>query len=124
MPMRTLVLVFALAGCDVEGMDECETPHQEGPGLSGTASYLLGDGSRLDADLSEHGYVDTGTSVIEIHSRFTDAFSHERAFELRITGMAVGTFDLAGRAEVCLPRMTNGPDICSPVSGTIEVRAF
>lgn len=121
MSLKSIGVLF-LAAC--EGMDECETVHQEGPGLSGFATYMLGDGSRLETDLGTGGYARTSAGTITIHGSFTDAFSRKRTFELDVTGMSVGTFDLEGRGSVCMQRMTNGAEVCSPLTGTIEVRAL
>jgi len=124
MSLKLISIVALLAACDLEGTDTCETTHQEGPGLSGMATYTLGDGSRQTSDLGTRSWAEVTAGTISISSKFTDSFGHDRSFELRVTGMTEGTFDLDGRAEVCMRRMTNGPDVCSPATGTIEVRSL
>jgi hypothetical protein len=113
--------LLALAGC-VEG--ECMTTAQTGPGLSGAASYTLGDGSRLDVDLGARGWAELTAGTVTIDSKLTDAWGRERAFELHVRALSVGTFDLADHGDACMPRQSSGPSICAPLTGTIEVRAL
>ena len=120
----SLLLLALLPACDLEGNETCETPSQTGPGLTGSASYVLGDGSRMDSDLDMGGFARTSSGSITISADFVDAWSRKRSFDLHAGRLSVGTFDLAGRGDICLPRMTGGADVCSPLTGTIEVRAL
>jgi hypothetical protein len=121
--MRAALLLLALAGCDLEG--SCETVEQTGPGMSGVAVYTLGDGSRLEADL-DRASARTRTDGIEMLGELVDQWGIEKLFSLRLDTIEPGTYDLAARdARVCMERRSGDlDDVCTPLTGTLELRAF
>lgn len=120
--ITAVVLALAPSACTVlEGT--CETVEQEGPGMSGAASYLLGDGTQIDSSLDDTGLADVKTEGIEMSGRLVDSWGVKRTFVIHVAALEAGTYDLAGVGDACLPRQSNGPDICAPLTGTLELRA-
>lgn len=114
-------LLLALAACDFDG--SCEVVEQTGPGMSGLATYMLGDGSLLQADL-DRAFADTRTDGFEVESKLKDQWGIERAFTVRVSAVTPGTYDLADiPATMCMVRQSGGSEACSPLTGTLELRA-
>ena len=123
--MRTLILIAAIAmtGCEVLG-GSCETVEQHGPGMGGTATYTLADGTRLTKDLDYVAAPDINGDGIEAFITFEDEWGIKRAATLNIYVTELGTFDLTGNGDACMVRQTGGDEICAPLTGTIELRAY
>jgi len=123
--MRTLIFAAAIAatGCEALG-GSCMTVEQSGPGMAGLATYTLADGTRLTKDLDYVAQPDINSDGIESRITFEDEWGIQRAAILNIYVTELGTFDLAGQSDACIVRQTGGDEICAPLTGTIELRAY
>jgi hypothetical protein len=120
MSLRLALLALLAPGCGAFGT--CQEVREDGPGLTGTLVYVLGDGTRLEATLEDSWIALTGNTEVTIQGRFRDAFARDRHYTLRITDLAPGLLDVTGRGAFCLVRQTGSPPVCSGLSGTIDVR--
>ncbi len=118
-----LAAAIAMTGCEALG-GSCETVEQHGPGMAGSASYVLGDGTTLTKDLDYVAAADIVTDGIELHITFEDEWGIKRAATVHIAVTQVGVFDLAGRGDACVVRQSGSDEICAPLTGTIDLRAF
>lgn len=120
--MRATLILLALAGCDFDG--SCETVQQTGPGITGLVTYMLGDGTRLEADLGTRTFTDTRSDGFDVVGKLKDAWGIERSFTVRVLATEPGTYDLATLpATLCMVRQSGGSDVCSALTGTLELRA-
>jgi hypothetical protein len=118
-----LTAVIASTGCEGLG-GSCMTVEQHGPGMAGMASYVLGDGTKLTKDLDNVPNADITGDGIELYMTFEDEWGIRRAATLHLGVTEVGTYELAGRADVCIVRQSGGDEVCAPLEGTLELRAF
>ena len=114
-----LVALFAAGGCD----DNCRTPSQRGPGLSGTFHYTAGDGASYDGSLAGFQVELTGTAI-SITGSFEDDFGDTRTFTIETADLAAGTgpIDVAGLADVCMRHTAGAAPVCAPLAGMLDVR--
>jgi hypothetical protein len=122
MSLRLPALALALVATGCEGFGTCQEVVEDGPGLTGTLAYTLGDGTRLEATLERSWVRLTGKAEITIAGDFMDAFGRDRHYTLRIGELAPGLLDVAGRGAICLVRQTGSPEVCSDLVGSIDVR--
>jgi len=121
---RKLLAVVAVtavtpACLDVTGSQCAE---QTGPGVSGMIRYTTGDGAMLDATLDAAFMRMTRADAVKLGARFEDEWGRDREYQLELTGLAPAMLDLTGHGSLCMPRQTGSEAICSPLTGTIDVR--
>jgi hypothetical protein len=121
MKLALALLAAPAPACD---LGRCQTVQQDGPGLTGTASYTTADGATLAATLGDLRM--SATDAVRVSGRVTDEWGRERQFHADVQAIAPMTsaVDLAGHGEACLPRETGGDDVCAPLTGTVDVRAL
>jgi hypothetical protein len=67
---------------------------------------------------------DTRIDGFEIEGDLKDQWGIEREFTVRVAATMPGTYDLSAlAASICMVRRSGGSEVCSPLTGTLELRA-
>ena len=116
--MRALVLLLVPA-CIPGSGSECA--EQTGPGATGMVRYTTADGAILETELRASMRM-TDADAVALTGELTDEWGRPRRYQLEFHALGPGMFDLAEHGSVCMPRQTGGDDVCSAVTGSIDVR--
>jgi hypothetical protein len=122
MSLKLMVAMVPLTGCD---LGTCREVQQEGPGLAGTLSYTLADGTQLP-DALDHSFMEmSARDAVTLQGHFVDEWGRDRAYTVTVRQiLPIGVIDLAEHGAACLPRQSGGEPICAPLAGTVDVRAL
>jgi len=104
----------------------CETTTQRGPGLTGTFSYATGDRATYEGRLDGMRVDMTDVAAFSFAGSFVDDYGDTRGFTVETSALEVGLgpIEVAGLADVCMPRTAGRDPVCSALAGMIDVRAL
>lgn len=119
MSLKLVAMLLLVPACLRDNAGEC--PTQTGPGVSGMVRYTTGDGTILAEELSASLRMTEADAVV-LTGRLDDEWGRRRDFRVELHALGPGMFDLAGHGSLCMPRLSGGDDVCSPVTGSIDVR--
>lgn len=119
MSLKLCAALLLVPACFPYDAGECGT--QTGPGVTGTVRYTTGDGTVLADDLSANLRM-TDADAVVLTGSLDDEWGRRRDFRIELHALGPGMFDLAGHGSLCMARLSGGDEVCSPMTGPIDVR--